>query len=53
MYKTYTSKRSDTKYKCKYSPNKNKNYYRDEGTCQTRESNKLIFLKILKENGLK
>ena len=35
-------------------PNKNKNYYRDEGkNGQTRESNRRIFLMILKENGLK
>jgi hypothetical protein len=51
--KTHTTTTWDSRRKVKYSPNKNKNYYRDEGTCQTRESNKLIFLKILKENGLK
>ena len=50
MYKTYTSKRSDTKYKCKYSPNKNSNYYRDG---DNREKQRVVFLKILKEYGIK
>jgi hypothetical protein len=53
-YKTHTTKRYDSKSKVKYSPNKNKNYWRDEGkNGQTRESDRRIFLKILKENGLK
>ncbi len=50
MYKTYTSKKSDTKYKCKYSPNKNSNYYRDG---DNREKQRVVFLKILKEYGIK
>jgi hypothetical protein len=50
MYKTYTTGKSDTKYKCKYSPNKNCNYYRDG---DNRERQKVNFLKILKEYGLK
>jgi len=49
-FKTYTTDRSDTKYKCKYSPNKNSNYYRDG---DNREKQRVVFLKILKENGLK
>jgi hypothetical protein len=40
--------------KVKFSPNKTKSYWRDEGRYkQTREFNKKCFLKILKENGLK
>jgi len=50
MYKTYTTDKSDTKYKCKYSPNKNRNYYRDG---DNREKQRVVFLKILKQNGLK
>ena len=50
MYKTYTSKRSDSKYKSKYSPNNNSSYYR-EG--DNREKQKTFFIKILKEYGLK
>jgi len=50
MYKTYTTEKSDSKYKCKYSPNKNKNYYRDG---DNREKQRVVFLKILKQNGLK
>lgn len=53
-YKTHTTKKYDSKGKVKYSPNKNKPYYRDGRVrFKTREMNKLIFLKILKENGLK
>ncbi len=50
MYKSYTTERSDTKYKCKYSPNKNSNYYRDG---DNREKQRIIFLKILKLNGIR
>lgn len=50
MYKTYTTDYSTTKYKCKYSPNKNNNYYRDG---VNREKERVIFLKILKEYGIK
>jgi len=49
-FKTYTTDKSDTKYKCKYSPNKNRNYYRDG---DNREKQRVIFLKILKENGIR
>lgn len=50
MFKTYTTDRSDSKHKCKYSPNKNTNYYRDG---DNREKQRVVFLKILKEYGLK
>ncbi len=50
MYKTYTTDKSSSKYKCKYSPNKNNNYYRDG---DNREKQRVIFLKILKEYGIK
>ena len=53
-YKTHTTKRYDSKGKVKYSPNKNKPYYRDgRSKFRTREVNKLLLLKTLKENGLK
>jgi len=51
--KTHTTTKWDTKHKVKYSPNKDQGYYRDEGNGQTRENQKRLFLKILKENGLK
>jgi hypothetical protein len=51
--KTHTTTKWDTKHKVKYSPNKDQGYSRDEGNGQTRENQKRIFLKILKENGLK
>ncbi len=51
--KTHTTTKWDTKHKVKYSPNKDQGYYRDEGNGQTRENQKRIFLRILKENGLK
>jgi len=50
MYKTYTTCRIDSKYKCKYSPNKG-NRWRNGHMC--REKQKTEFLKILKEHGLK
>lgn len=53
MFKTYTTKKADTKYKTKYSPNKCKHPYRYKGGVNTREESKLEFLKILKENGIK
>ena len=51
--KTHTTTKWDTKHKVKYSPNKDQGYFRDEGNGQTREKQKKLFLKILKENGLK
>ena len=54
QYKTHTTKRYDSKHKVKYSPNKNKPYYRDgRKKFLTREKDKIFFLNILKENGLK
>jgi hypothetical protein len=49
-YKTHTTDISETRYKSKYSPNKNCNYYRDG---DNREKQRIIFIKILKEYGLK
>jgi hypothetical protein len=44
----------DSKSKVKYSPNKNKPYYRDgKKRFENREYNRVLFFKILKENGLK
>lgn len=50
MYKTYTTCKLDSKYKTKYSPN-NGNRWRNGNMC--REKQKVEFLKILKEHGLK
>lgn len=54
-FKTHTTKKWDSKHKVKYSPNKKGAYYRDGGNnrCQTREKDRRLFLKILKENGIK
>ena len=52
--KTITTQMWDSKSKVKYSPNKNKPYYRDgKKRFLTRESDKILLKKILKENGLK
>ena len=52
--KTMTTDTWDSKNKVKYSPNKNKPYYRDgKRKFELREYNKFLFYKILKENGLK
>lgn len=57
LSKTLSSSAWDSKYKVKYSPNKSCDYYRDEKphrqSCGLREKDKVMFLKILKENGLK
>jgi hypothetical protein len=50
-YKTHTTTKWDTYHKVKYSPNKGKGYWRDGS--KTREKDKKLFFKILKENGLK
>jgi hypothetical protein len=52
-FKTHTTKRYDTRYKTKYSPNKCKHPYRYKGGTNTREESKLEFLKILRDNGIK
>jgi hypothetical protein len=52
--KTITTSMWDSKSKVKYSPNRNKPYYRDgKRKFELREYNKVLFFKILKENGLK
>lgn len=51
--KTITTDYWDSRNKVKYSPNRSKPYYRDGKRFSRRESDKLIFHKILKENGLK
>lgn len=52
MFKTHTIKSSESKYKDKYSPNKALHPWRTKGSLKTREGQKLVFRKILKENGL-
>jgi hypothetical protein len=52
IFKTYKTTKHDSLFKQKYSPNKS-NFYRYKGTRKTREYDKSLFLKILKENGIK
>ena len=53
-FKTHTTKKWDSRHKIKYSPNKNGAYYRDSGkNSKTREKDRVLLFKILKENGLK
>lgn len=51
-YKTHTTKRNTTRHKDKYSPNKSQRRWRTKGSTKSREGQKKIFRKILKENGL-
>jgi hypothetical protein len=51
-YKTHTTTKWDSKYKEKYSPNKNGGW-RNKGQLRTREENKLLLFNILKEYGIK
>lgn len=57
--KTLSTTHYDSRYKVKYSPNNYHDYYRDKKpkskgqSVGLREKDKAIFLKILKENGLK
>ena len=55
--KTLSSTKWDTRYKCKYSPNKFGGYSRDKRSkgesYGLREKDKALFLNILRENGLK
>lgn len=52
--KTITTQSWDTRHKVKYSPNRNKPYYRDgKKKFSTREGDKIFLKKILKENGLR
>lgn len=53
MFKTYTTNNYDTRYKIKYSPNHTRSYWRDNSRKGLREKEKLVFLKILKEYGLR
>lgn len=50
-FKTHVTTKWDSNYKTKYSPNRGSRHWRDG--FKTREKDKKIFLKILKENGLK
>jgi hypothetical protein len=51
--KTLTTQVWDSRHKVKYSPNKSKPYYRDgKKRFSTRENNKILLTKILKENGI-
>lgn len=49
--KTLTTDKHRTKTKVKYSPNSNKDYWRDH-KFQTREYQRKIFRNILKEDGI-
>lgn len=57
LSKTLSTSSWDSKYKVKYSPNKSRDYYRDEKphgqSFSLREKDKIMLLNILKENGLK
>ena len=53
MFKTHTTKDYDTRFKTKYSPNHLKSYWREDNRKGRREVDKVKFLKILKENGIK
>lgn len=57
LSKTLSTSSWDSRYKVKYSPNRSPDYYRDEKpynqSCGLREKDKVLFLKILRENGLK
>jgi len=57
FYKTGVTRRGDSRYEIKYSPNRKFSYYRDKKkrgeSLGTRESDRKEFLKILKEYGLK
>lgn len=52
MYKSYTTTRDDTKYKTKYSPN-TRSFYRDYNRRGKRETDKMLFIKLLKEYGIR
>lgn len=52
MYKTHTTKIHDSRYKTKYSPNSKSSYYRDTHKKGKRETNKILFITILKEYGI-
>lgn len=52
-FKTLTTDKWNSKRKIKYSPNKSKEWYRDNKKNETREYQKKELEKILKDNGLK
>lgn len=51
--KSYVTPKWVTRRKIKYSPNKSKEYYRDNKKLDTREFRNKEFYKILKEYGIK
>lgn len=51
--KSITTPKWVSKRKIKYSPNKSKEYYRDNKKLDTREYRSREFFKILRENGIK
>ena len=53
MYKTYKTTKWDSGHKVKYSPNRGRAYWRDNNKKGLREKNKIEFLKIMKEYGIK
>ena len=53
MFKSHVTDTYDSRHKVKYSPNKGKAYWRDNNKKGIREKDKIKFLKILKEYGIK
>ena len=53
FYKTNTTTKWDSRYKEKYSLNKTNGWRYNKGSLKTREENKLLFIKILREYGIK
>jgi hypothetical protein len=57
FYKSHTTNGYESKYGTKYSPNRKSTYYRDKKpkreSLGTREKDRVLLFKILKENGLK
>lgn len=53
MFKTHTTKDCDTRFKSKYSPNHFKSYWREDNKRGRREDDKVKFIKLLKEYGIK
>ena len=57
FYKSHTTRKHDSRYSVRYSPNRKTSYYRDRKpkgeSMGNRERDKVQLLKILKEYGLK
>jgi hypothetical protein len=57
FYKSHTTNGYESRYGSKYSPNRKSTYYRDKKpkreSLGTREKDRVLLFKILKENGLK